>query len=46
VLRRKARCEAGGETVTPVTSGDLRNEVERYRHAQRHIHAPDGGNYV
>jgi transitional endoplasmic reticulum ATPase len=46
VLRRKARCEAGGETVTPVTTRDLRDEVDRFRQAQKHIHVSDGGNYV
>ncbi len=46
VLRRKARCEAGGEEVTPVTTRDLRDEVDRFRQAQKHIHVPDGGNYL
>ena len=46
VLRRKARCEAGGETVTPVTTQDLKQEVDRFRQAQRHIRTPEGGNYL
>jgi hypothetical protein len=46
VLRRKARCEAAGETVSPVTTRDLRDEVDRFRQAQKHIHLTDGGNYV
>ncbi len=46
VLRRKARCEAGGESVTPVTTQNVKEEVDRFRQAQRHIHAPDGGNYL
>ena len=46
VLRRKARCEAGGEAVTPVTTRDLRDEVDRFRQAQKHIHMSDGGNYL
>ena len=46
VLRRKARCEAAGETVDPVTTRDLRDEVDRFRRAQNQIHLTDGGNYV
>lgn len=48
VLRRKARCEAAasGDGVPPVTTRDLRDEVERFRQAQKHIHLTDGGNYV
>jgi hypothetical protein len=46
VLRRKARCEAGGEIVTPVTTEDLKEEVERFRHAQKHIHQAGSGNYL
>ena len=46
VLRRKARCEAGGESVTPVTTADVREEVDRFRQAQKHIHVPEGGNYL
>ena len=46
VLRRKARCEASGETVTPVTTKDLKEEVDRYRQALQKIHVPEGGNYL
>ena len=46
VLRRKARCEAAGESVTPVTTADVREEVDRFRQAQKHIHVPEGGNYL
>ena len=46
VLRRKARCEAGGETVTPVTTQDIKEEVDRFRQAQKQIRTPEGGNYL
>jgi SpoVK/Ycf46/Vps4 family AAA+-type ATPase len=46
VLRRKARCEAAGEDVTPATTADLRAEVERFRQAQKRIARPEGGNYL
>jgi ATP-dependent 26S proteasome regulatory subunit len=46
VLRRKARCEAGGEAVEPVTTQDLKDEVDRYRQAQKHIHQSGSGNYL
>ena len=46
VLRRKARCEAAGEEIAPVTTRDLRDEVDRFRQAQRRVHLTDGGNYV
>ena len=46
VLRRKARCEAGGESVTPVTTQDLKEEVDRFRQALKRIQVPDGGNYL
>ncbi len=46
VLRRKARCEAAGESAGPVTTRDVRDEVDRFRQAQKHIHLTDGGNYV
>ena len=44
--RSKARCEAGGETVTPVTTQDIKEEVDRFRQAQKHIRTPEGGNYL
>jgi ATP-dependent 26S proteasome regulatory subunit len=46
VLRRKARLEAGGETVGPVTTQDLCDEVDRYRKASSRIALPKTGNYV
>ena len=46
VLRRKARCEAGNETATPVTTGDLHEEVERHKRANNRLAVPEGGNYV
>jgi SpoVK/Ycf46/Vps4 family AAA+-type ATPase len=46
VLRRKARYEAAGESVTPVTSQDLLDEVERYRKASSRLVLPRSGTYV
>lgn len=46
VLRRKARCEASGESVTPVTTQDLQDEVDRYRQASVRLATAQGGNYV
>ena len=46
VLRRKARHEAAGETVTPVTTKDLQDEVDRYRQATLRLAVTEGGNYV
>jgi ATP-dependent 26S proteasome regulatory subunit len=46
VLRRKARLEAGGETVGPVSTQDLCDEVDRYRKASSRIALPKAGNYV
>jgi ATP-dependent 26S proteasome regulatory subunit len=46
VLRRKARHEAAGETVTPVTTADLMAEVDRFRQATVRLAIPEGGNYV
>jgi ATP-dependent 26S proteasome regulatory subunit len=45
VLRRKARCEAAGDTVTPVGTGDFREEVERFQKASSRLATPTG-NYV
>jgi len=42
VLRRKARCEAAGEPVTPVTSGDFRDEVDRFQKASSRLVTPSG----
>jgi transitional endoplasmic reticulum ATPase len=46
VLRRKARCEAAGEKVDPVTTQNLHEEVERFRQARDRIATSEGGNYV
>jgi SpoVK/Ycf46/Vps4 family AAA+-type ATPase len=46
VLRRKARYEAAGETVTAVTTADLYEETQRFKQAQRRVRPSDGGNYV
>lgn len=42
VLRRKARCEAAGESVSPVSTEDFRDEVERYKKASSRLLAPPG----
>lgn len=44
-LRRKARCEAAGEEVKPVTTGDLQNEADRFVRASDRLSVPSG-NYV
>jgi ATP-dependent 26S proteasome regulatory subunit len=46
VLRRKARCDASGETAPRVTIKDLLDEVERARQLSRQLAAPEPGNYV
>jgi len=46
VLRRKARCEVGGEKADSVTTQDLHAEVSRFDQALRRIRAGNGGNYV
>jgi len=46
VLRRKARCEAAGEATASITTQDLLDEVDRFRHASSQIAAPYAGNYV
>ncbi len=46
VLRRKARCEASGETTANVTTQDMFDEVDRFRQASNQIAAPHPGNYV
>jgi len=43
-LRRKARCEAAGEAVTPVSTQDLVSEVDRFRRASNQL--PQLGTYV
>jgi len=42
VLRRKARCEAGGDPPKLVTTEDLIDEVRRYRQAADRITVPTG----
>ena len=46
VLRRKARCEASGETTTNVTTQDMFDEVDRFRQANNQITMPHPGNYL
>ncbi len=46
VLRRKARCEAAGELVSPVTAEDLFGEVARFKQARNRLSVPRSGNYV
>jgi hypothetical protein len=46
VLRRKARCEASGETTTNVTTQDVLDEVDRFRQANNQIAIPHTGHYV
>jgi ATP-dependent 26S proteasome regulatory subunit len=46
VLRRKARHDAAGETVTPVSPQDLIDEVERFKNASIRLAAPKPGTYV
>ncbi len=41
-LRRKARCQAAGELPGPVTTEDLRSEVERFRKARTSLPIPPG----
>ncbi|HIG68913.1 MAG TPA: ATP-binding protein [Myxococcales bacterium] len=46
VLRHKASEAARGEATTQVNTQDLKNEVERFKHAQRRVRTAEGGNYV
>jgi SpoVK/Ycf46/Vps4 family AAA+-type ATPase len=46
VLRHKARQEAGGEPVEPISTRDLKAEVEVFKQALKRIHPPGVGNYV
>ncbi|MBW2724666.1 MAG: AAA family ATPase [Deltaproteobacteria bacterium] len=46
VLRHKASEAARGESVTRVTTHDLKAEVERFKQAQRRVRAAETGNYV
>lgn len=45
-LRRKARCEAVGESVKPATTQDLLDEVDRARRARKRLPAEGGGIYL
>jgi ATP-dependent 26S proteasome regulatory subunit len=45
VLRRKARCEAAGEAVQPVTTEDVMVEVERFRKTSARL-PPGTGSYL
>ena len=42
VLRRKARCEAAGDGITPVTTADFREEVERFQKTNSRLATPTG----
>ena len=46
VLRRKARSEVTGDEVSPVSTTDLKREVDRFMQTHNRIPASDGGNYV
>ena len=46
VLRRKARCEAAGEQVSPVTTSDCQEEVERFKKVNSRLVVPKPGTYV
>ena len=46
VLRRRARCEAAGESSEAVTTQELVEEVRRFRKATDRLRMPTSGNYV
>ena len=46
VLRRKARCEAAGESEGPVTTADLLAEVDRFRRARGQLPQDRSGIYL
>ena len=46
VLRQKARCDASGEAVNPITAEELKHEVERFKQAQTRIRTRAAGNYL
>lgn len=46
VLRHKARCEAGGDSASVITTADVAAEVHRFDQAARRIQAQHGGTYV
>jgi ATP-dependent 26S proteasome regulatory subunit len=45
-LRRKARCEAAGETARPVSTEDLVTEVRRFVQAADRLAVTTGGHYL
>jgi len=46
VLRRKARCEASGDTAGPATTSDFVEEVRRFLKTSDRLAVPMAGNYV
>ncbi len=46
VLRRKARCEAAGESPSLATTRDFLQEVERFRRTSSRLSLPARGTYV
>jgi SpoVK/Ycf46/Vps4 family AAA+-type ATPase len=46
VLRRRARCEAAGDSVGAVSTQELVEEARRYRQASERLRTPASGNYV
>ena len=46
VWRRRARCEAGGDSIGAVSTQELVEEVRRYRQATDRLRMPTPGNYV
>lgn len=46
VLRRKASCEVAGAPISPVTTSDFLEEVERVRRARARLPASSGGLYL
>jgi len=46
VLRRKARCEAAGESAALATTRDFLDEVDRFRRTSSRLAIPTRGNYV
>ena len=46
VLRRKARCEAAGESAGPISTQNMLDEVERFKNANSRLALPKPGTYV
>ena len=40
----KSRAE--GETIPTLTTANLKEEVERFKHAEERLRDPEGGNYL